>query len=431
MKQELGGVEVLDLNYLKQNFDYIKDQLNKRPEDYSDKLISLLELGEKRKSLIIDVEKLKARKNKLSKLIADLIKDKKVENIEKTKVEILEINSKVNLLDKSLRTVENEILEINLQIPNVPNQDIPLGDSEKDNREIRTWERNITKKNKGMPHWDIASKLGLVDFEYGSRLSGSRFITYSGEGSKLVRYIADILLREHEKRGYKEYFLPVLVNEENMIGTGQLPKFADDAYKVENQYLIPTAEVPLTNIYRNKIISLDNLPIYITSFTQCFRKEAGSAGRDTKGLIRLHQFNKVEMVKIVNIETSSFELEEMVKDAENILQLFDLPYRVIELCSGDIGFSSSKTYDLEVWFPNQNKYREISSCSNCLDFQAKRMNMRYKNKDGKINYVHTLNGSGLAIDRLIAAILENYYDGEKLILPKILVPYFNGKEFIK
>jgi seryl-tRNA synthetase len=267
----------------------------------------------------------------------------------------------------------------------------------------------------------------MVDFELGPKLSGSRFVVYTSRGSKLVRALADILLTRHTNHGYKEFTVPVIVNAETMYGTGQLPKFKEDAYLVGDQYLSPTAEVQLTNIHANEILDGTKLPLKYTAYSQCFRQEAGSAGRDTKGLIRLHQFNKVEMVKFVRPENSEAELQSLVKDAEAILQLFNLPYRVVELSTGDMGFSSQKTYDLEVWFPSQNTYREISSCSNCGDFQARNMKIRYRDENGQTNLVHTLNGSGVAIDRLFAAILENFWDGEKLVLPEVLRPYFEQK----
>lgn len=271
----------------------------------------------------------------------------------------------------------------------------------------------------------------MVDFDLGAKLSGSRFVVYTNKGAKMLRALADLLIQTHTDHDYQEMFVPVIVNRELMYGTGQLPKFAEDAYVTGDQYLIPTAEVPLTNIHANEILDLKTLPKKYVAFSQCFRQEAGSAGRDTKGLIRLHQFNKVELVKIVEPESSVQELELLVEDAQAILELFDLPYRVVELCTGDLGFSATKTYDLEVWFPSQNKYREISSCSNCGDFQARNMMIRYKNNNNETKLVHTLNGSGVAIDRLIAAILENYYDGEKLVLPAKLQPYFNGEKFLK
>ncbi|AGR41709.1 serine--tRNA ligase [Spiroplasma diminutum] len=421
---------MLDINKIEIDFDKVYSNLKKRNKDFKNELDEVVKLNSQRKKITFEVEELKSEKNKMSKEIGNLARENKQEEIEKIKNSVSKINLKIEELDIELKTINDELNLKLSYIPNIPNENIPLGIDDNDNIEIKKWgSENL--KNNGEAHWEIASKLKLVDFELGSKLSGSRFVVYTNKGAKMIRALTDILITRHTNNGYKEMWLPLIVNKENMYGTGQLPKFEEDAYKLDNQYLIPTSEVPLTNTVRDKILDKSELPIYLTAFTQCFRREAGSAGRDTKGLIRLHQFNKVEMVKITDSESSYEELEKMLLDAEHCLQLFNLPYRVVELCGGDIGFSSAKTYDLEVWFPNQNKYREISSCSNCLDFQAKRIMTRYKNEHGKNEYVHTLNGSGLAIDRLFAAIMENYYDGEKLILPEILKPYFENQDFLK
>ncbi|QHX36258.1 serine--tRNA ligase [Spiroplasma sp. BIUS-1] len=421
---------MLDINKIESDFEKVSQDLAKRNKDFKSELNELVELNSQRKKITFEVEELKAEKNKISKEIGLLARENKKEEIEKLKNEVSEINNKIEKLDASLKNIETDLNSKLSYIPNIPNENIPLGKDEEDNVEIKKWNSDNLKTNGGA-HWEIASKLNLVDFELGSKLSGSRFVVYTNKGAKMIRALTDILISRHTQNGYKEMWLPLIVNKENMYGTGQLPKFEEDAYKVDDQYLIPTSEVPLTNTVRERILDKKELPMYLTAFTQCFRREAGSAGRDTKGLIRLHQFNKVEMVKITDSKSSYEELEKMLLDAEDCLQLFNLPYRVVELCGGDIGFSSAKTYDLEVWFPNQNKYREISSCSNCLDFQAKRIMTRYKNDEGKNQYVHTLNGSGLAVDRLFAAIMENYYDGEKLILPEVLRPYFGNEEFLK
>lgn len=421
---------MLDINRIESDFDKVCKQLNKRQKDFTNDLKLILELNSKRKELTKEVEELKAQKNKFSKEIGALARENKKDEIQKVKTQVDNLAGTIDRLDEELKEIMKKINTNIMVIPNVPNEQMPVGESDEDNLEVRKWAPEEVKA-KSIPHWDIATRLELVNFELGAKLSGSRFLVYSNNGAKMVRAIADILLNRHKQNGYKEMFLPLLVNAENMLGTGQLPKFEDDAYKVDNQYLIPTSEVPLTNIVRNEILDQKDLPMYLTSFTQCFRREAGSAGRDTKGMIRLHQFNKVEMVKICEPQNSNEELEKMVWDAEDCLKMFELPYRVVELCTGDVGFASQKTYDLEAWFPNQNKYREISSCSNCGDFQARRMMSRYKNSEGKTEYIHTLNGSGLAIDRLIAAILENHFDGIKLHLPKVLRPYFNNQEFLK
>ncbi|WP_031542362.1 serine--tRNA ligase [Mesoplasma photuris] len=421
---------MLDANYIEQNLEYVTQQLNKRGQDYTKDLLFVVSKNQRRKELLALVEQIKADKNQLSKEVGEKMKVKDVDGANKLKLQVSDMNSDIEKFDLELKDVNSELTQALQEIPNVPNKNIPIGKDDNDNVEVRRFGDDKLIKHE-TAHWDIATKLNLVDFEAGPKLSGSRFVVYTGLGSKMIRAIADILLSRHTNHGYKEVMVPVIINAEAMYGTGQLPKFAEDAYKVGDQYLIPTSEVPLTNLHANEILSLDSLPIKYTSFTQCFRQEAGSAGRDTKGLIRLHQFNKVEMVKISHPENSMEELELMTKDAEDILQMFELPYRVVELCSGDVGFASLKTYDLEVWFPEQNKYREISSVSNCGDFQAKNMMTRFKDADGKTKLVHTLNGSGVAIDRLVAAILENYWDGEKLNLPKVLQPYFNNQEFIK
>ncbi|QHX35560.1 seryl-tRNA synthetase [Spiroplasma sp. TIUS-1] len=422
---------MLDIKFLEENREYAIKQLNKRNADFTKIINDILKENAERKLTISKLETLKSEKNKLTKSISELMRNKDVSGVNKVKSEVEKSSKTIGTLEGTLKKIEFSLNEKLISVPNIPNKDIPIGVNEEQNIEVRKYneEGNVSRET---PHWDIATKLGLVDFGIGPKLSGSRFLVYTGKGSKMVRALADILLNHHTNNGYREMFVPVIVNPEAMYGTGQLPKFGDDAYKLENgQYLIPTSEVPLSNIYANEFIDEKLLPIKLTAFTQCFRKESGSAGRDTKGMIRLHQFNKVELVKMTRPEDSMKELELMVGDAEAILKLFKLPYRVVELCSGDIGFSSLKTYDLEVWFPEQNKYREISSCSNCGDFQAMNMKTKFKNSEGKAQYVHTLNGSGVAIDRLFAAILENYFDGEKLVLPDVLKPYFNNEKFIK
>ncbi|ATQ35182.1 seryl-tRNA synthetase [Mesoplasma entomophilum] len=422
---------MLDINFIESNLVKVKEQLNKRSGEYTLILDEAVELNIQRKSILKEVENLKANKNNLSKQVGELMRNKQVEEANKIKNDVASINTKIDTLDEKLKEVQEE-LTIKLQnIPNIPNDDMPVGNDDNDNVEVRVWGNEFVK-NHDTAHWDIADKLKLVDFEAGPKLSGSRFVVYTGLGSKLVRSLANVILDLHTSKGYKEITVPLLVNPQAMYGTGQLPKFKEDAYITANdQYLIPTGEVPLTNLHAGEILDANQLPIHYTTYSQCFRQEAGSAGRDTKGLIRLHQFNKVELVKLTDQESSEIELQTMVKDAEAVLQLFNLPYRVVELCTGDVGFSSTKTYDLEVWFPEQNKYREISSCSNCTDFQARNMQTRYRDANGEVKLVHTLNGSGVAIDRLIAAILENYWDGEKLIIPTVLKPYFGNQEFIK
>ncbi|AXK50681.1 serine--tRNA ligase [Spiroplasma alleghenense] len=418
---------MLDINKIETELKYYTTQLNKRSGDFTKVLQEAVKKNSSRKEHLRQVEELKAEKNQISKLIPSLMKDKKTKEVEDCKTKVTKINLDIDKLDKKVQELETELNNAMLQIPNIPHEKIVEGADEDSNLEIKKNNLMPIKKH-DMAHWDIATKWNIADFDLGAKISGSRFVVYKSLGAQLIRAIIDVLLKHHSKNGYQEFYLPLIVNEINMVGTGQLPKFAEDAYKVGDQYLIPTAEVPLTNIHRDEILNADQLPLKYTAYTQCFRQEAGSAGRDTKGIIRLHQFNKVELVKIVHPSESMNELEKLLKDAEDILNLFKLPYRVVELCSGDIGFSATKTYDLEVWFPSQNKYREISSCSNCGDFQARRMKTRFKSEKGN-EFVHTLNGSGLAIDRLIAAILENYWEDDKLLIPEVLKPYFDNKEY--
>ena len=422
---------MLDINKIENNFKEVCDLLNIRQQDYTNKLKEILDLNSKRKTIIQEVENLKSIKNSSSKKIGILLQKKELNEVNALKKDVEKMSLKINELDKELNIIGDNMNNKLLFIPNTLNKSVPVGVDENDNVWIRQWETKTKPKNNSLPHWEIAKKLKLVDFEYGVKLSGSRFLSYVGNGSKMVRAIVDILLTRHIKHGYYEILPPLLVNKENMIGAGQLPKFENDAYSIDSQYLIPTSEVALVNSVRDEVVIQNKLPIYLTAATPCFRKESGSAGIDTKGMIRMHQFNKVELVKICLPSTSEEELEKMVLDAENCLQMFEIPYRVIELCSGDVGFHSQKTYDLEVWLPNQNKYREISSCSNCGDFQARRMNAKYKDENGKLNFLHTLNGTGVAVDRLIAALLENHYDGEVLYLPEVLRPYFNNEKYLK
>lgn len=422
---------MLDINFIESKLTKVKDQLNKRSDNYSLIIDEAVELNHQRKTILKEVEALKAKKNNLSKQVGELMRNKQIDEANGIKTEVTLINLTIDKLDEQLKSVQEQLTFKLQNIPNIPNDNMPIGVDDNDNVEVKTWGKEFVKTHT-TAHWDIATKLKLVDFEAGPKLSGSRFVVYTGLGARLIRSLANILLDLHISNGYKEITVPLLVKPLAMYGTGQLPKFKEDAYITTNdQYLIPTGEVPLTNLHAGEILDLNQLPIHYTTYSQCFRQEAGSAGRDTKGLIRLHQFNKVELVKITDQSSSEAELQAMVKDAEAVLQLFNLPYRVVELCTGDVGFSSTKTYDLEVWFPEQDKYREISSCSNCIDFQARNMQTRYRDANGEVKLVHTLNGSGVAIDRLLAAILENYWDGEKLILPTVLKSYFNNQEYIK
>ncbi|PQP78555.1 serine--tRNA ligase [Spiroplasma sp. ChiS] len=421
---------MLDQKGIVENFDEVIKKLNRRHDDFS-YLQDIKKLSVQRRELIGKSEKLKEKRNLESKKVGTLIAEKKDQEVQKNKKLINTIKQEIEIIDGQLDEVEKKIKAILEVTPNIPDDSVPSGEDENDNVEIRKWGK-ISNHQKVKEHWEVATKLDLIDFDRGTKISGSRFVVYKGMGAKLERALMNFMLDEHAKRGYIEIEPPILVQPQIMYGTGNLPKFKEDLYYIEkdNLYLIPTAEVPVTNLYRKEILEKDQLPIYHTAYTPCFRQESGSAGRDTKGIIRLHQFKKVEMVKFTTEEASFEELEKMVLDAENILQLLEIPYRVILLCSGDMGFSSTKTYDVEVWMPGQNKYREISSCSNCLDFQARRMKLRYRDNN-EIKYVHTLNGSGLAIDRLIAAILENYQNKDgNITIPKKLQPYFQNQTVI-
>ncbi|APE73926.1 serine--tRNA ligase [Spiroplasma citri] len=421
---------MLEQKGIVENFDEVIKKLNRRHDDFS-YLQDIKKLSVQRRELIGKSEKLKEKRNLESKKVGTLIAEKKDQEVQKNKKLINTIKQEIEIIDGQLDEVEEKIKAILEATPNIPDDSVPSGEDKNDNVEIRKWGK-ISNHQKVKEHWEVATKLDLIDFDRGTKISGSRFVVYKGMGAKLERALMNFMLDEHAKRGYIEIEPPILVQPQIMYGTGNLPKFKEDLYYIEkdNLYLIPTSEVPVTNLYREEILEKDQLPIYHTAYTPCFRQESGSAGRDTKGIIRLHQFKKVEMVKFTTEEASFEELEKMVLDAENILQLLEIPYRVILLCSGDMGFSSTKTYDVEVWMPGQNKYREISSCSNCLDFQARRMKLRYRD-DNEIKYVHTLNGSGLAIDRLIAAILENYQNEDGTItIPKKLQPYFQNQTVI-
>ncbi|AKU80156.1 serine--tRNA ligase [Spiroplasma turonicum] len=415
---------MLDIKYIEENVDAVKKNLKRRNTSFDDEIDKIISLNKIRKELQKKVDDYRFEKNKLT----DEFSKSDSKTKETLKLKVKEINTVLENDESLLKNTKKELDYILSFLPNMIDASVPSGKDDSENPELFKWDPEHYKEN-NLNHWEIAEKLNLIDFKLGAKLSGSRFVVYKGLGSKLLRAIGNILLDFHEKNGFMELSVPVVVNENIMFGTGQLPKFEDDAFKTGEQYLIPTGEVPLTNIYNNEIIDKSLLPLYLTTNSLCFRKEAGSAGKDTKGIIRMHQFNKVEMVKLVEPDTSFKELENMVNNASDILKLFNLRHRVVTLCSGDIGFGSAKTYDLEVWFPGQNKYREISSCSNCLDFQARRMNTRYKDGD-VINYLHTLNGSGLAIDRLFAAILENYFEDGKLKLPDVLKPYFNNREYL-
>lgn len=413
---------MLDLKFVCENIEEVKQRLAHRSGKLD--LEGLSELAEERKNLIQDSEQRKATKNAVSKLIPTLKGDEKNAKI----IEMKALGEEIKSLDARLSQVEAKISEIMLTIPNLPNKEVPIGSDSDDNVEIRKWGEPTKFDFQPKAHWDIAEEKELCDWPRAGKISGARFTVYKGLGARLERAIYNFMLDTHIDAGYTEIFPPYMVNKNAMIGTGQLPKFAEDMYYVNNEgqdfYLVPTAEVPVTNLHREEIIPYENLPIRYCAYTACFRGEAGSAGRDTRGLIRQHQFNKVELVKFTTPESSYEELEHLTNSAEKILQLLGIPYRVVCLCTGDLGFGSAKTYDIEVWMPSYNRYVEISSCSDYEDFQARRASIRYRDKDGKVKLVHTLNGSGLAVGRTTAAILENFQQADgSIVIPEVLRKY--------
>ena len=417
-----------DINKIREEPNFFLDGWKRRGLNID--INQILKIDSSLREIISDIQSLQERRNKISKIIGKVKSGEKNNEFSKLNIEAQDIKDKIPELEKKKLNIEKKLKDILYSLPNIPSNDIPIGEDEKANIEIK--KNGLTDNEKSTSHYEIGEKLNEIDFETASELSGSRFMISSGNLAKLERALANFMIDTHtSQHGYKEINIPYLVKEEIMFGTGQLPKFRDDQYKTDNDlWLIPTAEVPLTNLVRKKIVKEEDLPLRYTAFSYCFRKEAGAAGRDTKGMIRLHQFPKVELVSITNPNDSNNELERMLSCAENILKLLDLPYRVVLLSTGDIGFSANKTYDLEVWFPSENKYREISSCSNCQDFQARRMNAKYKrNEDKKNFFLHTLNGSGVAVGRALAAILENYYNANGSVnIPEVLQPYMNGKK---
>ncbi|WP_349409023.1 serine--tRNA ligase [Pseudalkalibacillus sp. SCS-8] len=423
---------MLDLKFVRENFDEVKEKLSTRGEDISG-LDQFQELDEKRRQLINDVEELKSRRNTVSKQVAEYKREKK--DADHLITEMREVGEKIKSYDEELRQVEEKLQSVMLTLPNIPHESAPIGQDEEDNVVAREW-GDIRKFDfEPKPHWDVAVDLDIVDFERAAKVTGSRFAFYKGLGARLERALINFMMDLHEdQHGYTEILPPYLVNRESMTGTGQLPKFEEDAFKIreEDYFLIPTAEVPVTNLHRDEILKLDDLPKAYVAFSACFRSEAGSAGRDTRGLIRHHQFNKVELVHFVKPEDSYEQLETLTGHAEKILQLLELPYRVMSMCTGDLGFTAAKKYDIEVWIPSYETYREISSCSNFEDFQARRANIRFRREPkAKPEHVHTLNGSGLAIGRTVAAILENYQQEDgSVVIPEVLRPYMGNKSVI-
>jgi len=423
---------MLDAKMIRANPEMVDAILQKR--GLTGALVKFLELDEKRREILGKVEELKNFRNTSSQQVGQMKKAgaDPTELMEKVR----QVGNDIKELDDHLKEIETEIDRIMLSIPNLPHESVPVGPDETANVEIRRWGEPKHFDFQPLAHWDIGPNLDILDFERAAKLSGARFTVYKGWGAKLERAIINFFLDVHTtKHGYQEILPPFMVNAESALGSGHLPKFGEDMFKIEGRemYLIPTAELPLTNLYREEILEGADLPVYVTAYTPCFRAEAGSHGRDTRGIIRQHQFNKVEMVKFTTPETSYEELEKMTNDAEEVLQMLGLPYRVVLLSTGDMGFSSAKTYDIEVWMPSYGEYKEISSCSNCDDFQARRANIRYRpDPKAKVRFVHTLNGSGVAVGRTVAAVLENYQQADgSVIVPEALRPYMGGIESIK
>ena len=423
---------VLDMKFVRDHLDEVRQMLVNRnnPLDLDD--FSTLE--KKRRDILAEVEQLKGKRNAVSKQVS--VMKKNGEDTSAIVAEMRAVGDQIAQLDGDLKTVEEKLRDILLHIPNMPKEDVPIGKDDTENPEVRKWGTPREFSFQPKEHWDIGADLDILDADRAAKVTGARFTFYKGLGARLERACINFMMDLHaNKHGYTEMLAPYIANKDSMIGTGQLPKFAEDMFKLEglDYYLVPTAEVPTTNYHRDEILDGTKLPEYYSAYTACFRAEAGSAGRDTRGLIRQHQFNKVELIKFVKPEDSWEELESMVDAAEDVLRVLELPYHVVQLCTGDMSFTSAKTYDIEVWFPAQNKYREISSCSNCTDYQARRANIKFR-RDGKSKpeFVHTLNGSGLAVGRTVAAILENCQqeDGSVLI-PKALVPYMGGVEVIR
>ncbi|MBW1678706.1 MAG: serine--tRNA ligase [Deltaproteobacteria bacterium] len=422
---------MLDIKFIRENFEFVKNKLSQRNQKIE--LDQLVQMDQNRREIIREVEALRYERNTVSEKIAELKKQKKDAVTEISRMK--NVSQKIRELDIQKTEIEEKVRELLLQIPNVPHESVFIGEDESDNPEIRCWGKRPQFDFEPQPHWIIGEKLEILDFERGAKIAGARFTLLRGEGAlmerALINFMLDLHTREHN---YQEVLPPFLVNRTTMTGTGQLPKFEEDLFRIvdPDYFLIPTAEVPVTNIHQSEIIDGEKLPLYYTAYTPCFRKEAGSHGKDTRGIIRQHQFNKVELVKFTSPETSYQELESLLENAEEVLKRLNLHYRVVSLCTGDLGFSAAKTYDIEVWLPSQRIHREISSCSNFEDFQARRANIRYRpGPKAKPRLVHTLNGSGLAVGRTLVAILENYQQADgSVIVPEVLQPYMGGMEKI-
>lgn len=421
---------MLDIKFIRSNPDLVKKAMKNRNANLDSMVDEVIEIDAERRNLMGEMESEKARQNDVSKKIPQMKKEGK--DTAEIMKEMKTLSEKISSLRAKISELEEKQRQILLSIPNVPHESVPVGKDDSENVEVRRW--GEPRKDQVLPHWEIGKKLGILDPETAAKITGTRFHVYKGMGARLERSVINFFLNTHTSKGYTEILPPFIVNSDSMTGTGQLPKFKEDAFKLENgdYYLVPTAEVPVTNMHRNEILDGTKLPIKYCAYTACFRAEAGSAGRDTRGLIRQHQFNKVELVKFVRPENSYDELEKLTVDAENLLQLLKIPYRVVCLSTGDLGFSSAKTYDIEVWMPSYGRYVEISSCSNFEDYQARRLQARFKDspKD-KAQFAHTLNGSGLAVGRTVAAILENYQTSEGTVeVPEVLRQYM-GTDIIK
>ncbi len=423
---------MLDIKFVRDNPDLVLANLKKRHNPMN--LDRFMELEKQRREIIAQTEALKSQKNTVSKKISEMKKNK--ENADEVIAQMRKVGEEISELDKKLRDIQEELHQILLRIPNMLHESVPEGVDDSDNPEVRRWGQPRKFDFTPKPHWDIGAELDILDPERAAKVTGARFTFYKGLGARLERALINFMMDLHvDKHGYTEMLAPFIANKDSMTGTGQLPKFAEDMFKLEglDYYLVPTGEVPATNFHRDEILDGAKLPEYYSVYTACFRAEAGSAGRDTRGLIRQHQFNKVEMIKFVKPETSYDELEKMTNNAEEVLQLLEIPYHVVKLCGGDIGFTAAMTYDIEVWLPSCHMYREISSCSNVCDYQARRANIKFRRTPGaKPEFVHTLNGSGLAVGRTVAAVLENYQQEDgSVIIPKVLRPYMGGIEVIK
>ena len=424
---------MLDIKFVRENLAAVEEAMRNRNTSFD--TAAFTDLDERRRAAIQQEEALQAERNSASKQIGQLMKEGKQAEADEAKERVRQINEQIEQAAQMREEADTGLRDLLMHVPNMPDSTTPVGKDENDNPEVRRWGTPRTFAFDKKPHWDLGTDLNIIDFERGFKLAESRFYVLGGAGAKLERALISFMLDQHTSRGYKEWWVPALANKDTLTGTAQLPKFEEDLYKTtEGLYLIPTAEVQLTNLHAQEILDASQLPLRYCAFTPCFREEAGSAGRDTRGIIRVHQFSKVEMVKYATPDQAWDELESMVADAENILQKLELPYRVITLCTGDIGFSAAKTYDVEVWMPSYDGYKEISSCSCCTDFQARRANIRYKDPDQfkGTRYLYTLNGSGLAVGRCMAAILENYQNEDGTItVPEALVPYLGGLTVIE